>query len=168
MKIYVAGSSKNFVIPQLVMKLLVKDGYEITHDWSCEVKDNLLVDLTESEMESIAIIDAKAVMDADVVVLVYHDGQGCGKYTELGIAIGKNIDVIVFAPYCQKTFGNKVFFFHPGVHAHVYSYEDLVKELKLLIPPKFNYDKEKGLLTFKKALTTQDWVEVRRAIDTPS
>lgn len=135
--IYVAGSSKNFPLPELLMRLLEKDGYNITHDWTTEVKGNYLEGkLNEVEKQEIAIADANAVMAADLMVIVYPGdfSEGCGLYTELGIAIGKNIKVILYAPYQQKDFVSKVFLYHPIVHSVVYSYEELLETLSKLEP----------------------------------
>src|SRR5687768_7079977 len=88
MKIYVAGKYEEKRRVRQVQDKLKAAGHAIIHDWTREPK-------TWSRA-AVALADRQAVMDAEAYVGVFEkDLPYKGAFTEMGIAIAKNIPIYI-------------------------------------------------------------------------
>jgi nucleoside 2-deoxyribosyltransferase len=113
MKIYVAGkwSHKDFITEQ--MKLLQEMGYQITHNWT----KNESITRSPEELSKFAELDVNGVLHADVV-LVYmtdKDYPYRGTFTEIGVALGSNKQILIVCPDKDSYCRTNCFFYHPHI-----------------------------------------------------
>lgn len=99
MKIYVAG--KNLNRAETVMSLLRTNGHVITYDWTRTLSDG--------PTRNIAVKEAQAVRDADVLVYLWESDQESARY-ETGMAMGLEKPIVVSGK-------DDAFFFQlPNIH----------------------------------------------------
>ncbi len=105
MKIYVASKFENKELVKEVQEELIREGHSITHDWSNESDAGKTGIELENYQARCAQQDFDGVKNADLVLLINH--QGCkGTYTEFGIALALNKYVVIVKPELT----NQVFF----------------------------------------------------------
>lgn len=121
MKVFVTGKAGEEDAARQAMQLLRQAGHEITFDWTT-IPHLKPYDKNISESRSAAILEAKGVMDADIIVLLAHE-RGVGMYVELGIAIAKNKPVYVVGNITPT-----MFLFHPIVR-RVNDVSEILKHL---------------------------------------
>ena len=90
MKIYIATGLKNFERQRELAKQLVKEGHEITYDWTVHGSVN---DEPESVKAEVSTNEVQGVLDADAVVVLLPGGRGTN--FEFGQAIGLGKPVIL-------------------------------------------------------------------------
>lgn len=84
MKFYVASGMKNCKLVNYYAKVLKENGWEQTHDWVANVRDDASIeDITEY-----AKLESQGVANADVVILLLPAGRGA--HIELGMAMALN------------------------------------------------------------------------------
>lgn len=98
MRVYVAGSTKGISRVQHVMAECQRGGHEITFDWTGaegEIRADWSSDIGRAN--ELATVERDAVLSADALVLVAppKDVAGLGCWTEVGIAIGRPIPVVL-------------------------------------------------------------------------
>ena len=97
MKIYVAGASKEVQTSIKYITKLKEAGFEITHDWTVEVTENINKGgsdktLTREERKKYATWDIKGVIAADILwVILPENSVGNGYWVELGAGIAVNV-----------------------------------------------------------------------------
>lgn len=109
MKFFVSGKIGDETTAQQVMNALKDAGHTISFDWT-SIRHLKPYDQNVSESREAAVLEARAVKDADVLVVAAHD-KGVGMYVELGIAIGAGVPVRVISADVSRT----MFFHHPLV-----------------------------------------------------
>ena len=90
-KFYVASSFKNIETVRYVSKELINRGYIHTYDWTKNEKASTLEDLREIGQK-----EKKAVIEADVIIVLFPAGKG--SHIELGIAIGLGKRIYLYSP----------------------------------------------------------------------
>ncbi len=90
MKVYVASKFER--VPQVreIQERLKRDGHVIVADWTSHSAAGKRGEDLVRYLQSCAENDAQGVADADAIVLL-HDDNCRGGFTELGIAIGYNM-----------------------------------------------------------------------------
>lgn len=104
-----------------VMHILRKAGHEITFDWTT-IPHLRPYDINSSAARDAALLESRAVKDADILVLIPHE-RGVGLFVELGIAIGAGIPIRVITKGESQT----MFFHHPLVK-RLASVDELISE----------------------------------------
>lgn len=94
MKVYVATKFEDKRFASFWMGLLRAAGIEITHDWSAAEQDSD-AQATDEERTEHAMLDFQGVLDADLVWILAPKASGSGCWTEMGIALGRNIPVVL-------------------------------------------------------------------------
>jgi hypothetical protein len=127
MKVYVSCASERADLANEVMQHLQDEGHAVTFDWTIDISNEDSMD-----SEELAARAGKAVMSvlaSDVLVLlVTKDMHSRGSMIEVGIALGKDIAVLV----AELEEGFRHFFsYHPKVwRAH--SVMGIVKQLSAM------------------------------------
>lgn len=109
MKFYIATGFKNVVEHNRVRDILVKEGHEITYDWT------LVEETSDSSMHSlIAIAEIEGVREADFLVVILPGKLGT--HAELGAALALDKPIILCG---EMEPGNRgldcIFHLHPNV-----------------------------------------------------
>lgn len=107
------------------MNALRNAGHTISFDWT-SIRHLKPYDQNASESREAAVLEARAVKDADVLVVAAHD-KGVGMYVELGIAIGAGVPIRVISGDASRT----MFFHHPLVRI-VESVDEIIAEYQTL------------------------------------
>lgn len=109
LRVYVAGASaERHERVRPVMARLRAAGIEITHDWTEAMHEAWSVEdgdamVPESMRDWYARQDRDGVMSADVVVLLAPDGPSTGAWVELGLAIGREVPIVVSGRNARRT-----------------------------------------------------------------
>ena len=122
MKVFVTGKAGEEHTAREAMQLLRQAGHEITFDWTT-IPHLKPYDKNIAESRQAAILEAKGVLEADIVVLIAHE-KGVGMYVELGMAIAKNKPVYVIGNITPT-----MFLFHPIV-TRVKNMTEVLRHLK--------------------------------------
>ncbi|MED1864555.1 group-specific protein [Fictibacillus nanhaiensis] len=131
MKFYVASGFENIErVKKLGEDLQNKLHWQLTYDWTVNDRAETKEDLTE-----IGIKEYKAVMEADVTIVILPGGKGC--HTELGIALGNKKIVILHDPegVLQKLSEAITFYFLP----QIIHWNGVVEELPALCSSSDHY-----------------------------
>lgn len=102
-KVYIASSLANYLRVQVLRDRLALFNIEVTHDWTehspwVGAEKPLRGESArnqEDKLREAAHLDRRGVLDADVVIGLLPGGVG--SHTELGMALGRNIPVILYA-----------------------------------------------------------------------
>jgi len=89
MNIYVAGKWEETEAVRAVQELVRQAGHIVSYDWTRYLKD--------LPLRLQAIADLEGVLQADAVIFLNHP-RCAGAFTEIGIAIGQQIPVVVVKP----------------------------------------------------------------------
>lgn len=84
MKFYVGSGMRNCKLVNHYANLLIESGWEQTHDWVKNVND----DVSKDDMMKYASLEARGIIDADVVIIILPAGRG--DHIELGMAMALN------------------------------------------------------------------------------
>lgn len=92
MRIYVAGSSVELERAERVMDALRLECFEITHDWTKDVRANTAAartdaDLTDHEAKAFASTDLRAIERAHLLLFLAPTTPTRGAWVELGYAL---------------------------------------------------------------------------------
>ena len=90
-KFYVTSSFKNRQAVRSVSKGLKEKGFIQTYDWT---ENNRAPEI--GELKRIGLLEKKAVMDADFLIVLLPAGKG--SHIELGIALGLEKPVYLYSP----------------------------------------------------------------------
>ena len=132
MKFYVASGVPNAEKVNLAARALERAGHERTSDWSRHGDVSAESYARKSE---VARLEAQAVMDAELVVLLLPGRFGT--HAELGVALStsRNKRVLLWSetpdPF-DGTSGFCVFYHHPAVERFVCPFEELLGYLETL------------------------------------
>ena len=132
MKFYVASGVPNAEKVNLAARALERAGHERTYDWTRHGDVSAESYARKSE---VARLEAQAVMDAELVVLLLPGRFGT--HAELGIALATaaNKRILLWsetsAPF-DGAEGFCVFYHHPVVERVVCPFEELLDQLKTL------------------------------------
>jgi nucleoside 2-deoxyribosyltransferase len=123
-KIYLAGSSKEWKKCRLMMVALRAAGHDITYDWTVDVEEYGEGNVVSGDV-AIEIVDndISGVNRAQVVVVV-SSGLSIGKWIELGYAMAKNKKIIFVGE------PNTIFKYHYTIAATAYTIRDVIRLLK--------------------------------------
>ena len=125
MKFYIGSSLKNSKIVDYFTKELEKGGWEHTYNWSKNIgKSETVQDLTKY-----AVLEKKAIMESDVVIIILPGGRGTN--VELGMALALNKKIYLCSEN-EKEFSkeNTVSFYElPSIKKICGSREDIIKEI---------------------------------------
>lgn len=90
-KFYVASGFKNKQAVRSVSKCLKEKGFIQTYDWTANNRASEI-----KELKRIGLLEKKAVMDADFLIVLLPAGKG--SHIELGIALGLEKPVYLYSP----------------------------------------------------------------------
>jgi hypothetical protein len=94
MKFYVASSVENMEAAKLMMESLKEKGHKITFDWTTyEIPKDLPENIKDALKRDLSDRAVSGVMTADVLVLLLPGRRGA--YTELGMALGSQHQVVI-------------------------------------------------------------------------
>lgn len=102
MWVYVAGKFEHKAAVRAIQASVQDRGHTITHDWTQEDLGSRTGLAAHSYLRECAKADVEGVINADVIILL-NNPNGFGLMVELGVAIAKNIPVIVVAPELRDT-----------------------------------------------------------------
>nr|WP_039813039.1 nucleoside 2-deoxyribosyltransferase [Jeotgalibacillus malaysiensis] len=91
MKFYIASGFINKEKVQYVGQHLLKQGYQLTYDWTVNERASTL-----EELQSIGQKEKDAVIEADFLVVLLPGGKGT--HIEMGIALGHGKQVFLYSP----------------------------------------------------------------------
>ena len=117
MKIYIATKLDNMERHQQLSHALKIGGVTLTYDWTIH---GSVKSTSVGRIRTVAMAEAKGVEDSDVVIVILQGGRGT--HTELGMAIGFNKPVILYAEpsladrVFEPTGETCAFYHHPSVH----------------------------------------------------
>ena len=132
MKFYVASGVPNAEKVNLAARALERAGHERTYDWTRH--GDVSAESPERKRE-VAQLEARAVMDAQLVVLLLPGRFGT--HAELGVALAtaQNKRVLLWsetsAPF-DGTSGFCVFYHHPSIERLVCPFDELLAFLETL------------------------------------
>jgi nucleoside 2-deoxyribosyltransferase len=109
MKVFVAAKWEEKAAARAMMAEVTAEGHTITHDWTQADPDQIHPDNMADFLRQCAMDDADGVLMCDVLVLLAHP-NGRGMFVEEGIAIAKNIPVVVV----KRELGENIYFHMPG------------------------------------------------------
>jgi hypothetical protein len=124
MKVYVASKFENTKVVQEAYKNLLLKGHTITHDWTLENAEGMTGEALHAYLQGCAERDLAGVEAADALLLINH-ANGCGMYTELGIALASNKFIVVID---GKKPPHNIFF----NLTHIHHAKDLGDAIKIL------------------------------------
>jgi nucleoside 2-deoxyribosyltransferase len=118
MKVYVASSfyRKNDV--RAIHRVLREAGHEVTEDWTAADAAGLEGVALANYLRRGAEADIRGVLTADVLVIL-HDDRGRGMATEFGVALAREIPVIVIGAHSPSDYEMKNVFYHLCEILHV-------------------------------------------------
>jgi hypothetical protein len=141
-KAYVAGKFMDFEKIRVVMTELKNEGIEITHDWTQNeaATENRHYDICSGEdtkrMGMFGRYDVEGVKSADVLVVIMDQCEYPyrGTWTEVGVALGSDIPIILYCPQpgYQNKNKNNVFFWDAQI-THVKTKRELMYRLQKMI-----------------------------------
>ncbi len=94
-KFYVASSFRNLESVSYITKLLKKEGYTLTYDWTQHAKKKELRSLSFDDLRDIGIREKNGILESDFIVVLLPGGKGT--HTELGIALGQEKKVFLYS-----------------------------------------------------------------------
>jgi hypothetical protein len=127
MKFYVASGVPNAERVNLVADVLNAKGYTRTYDWT---RHGSVADAAPERKREVAALEASAVLDAELVILLLPGRFGT--HAELGLAIASaaNKRILLWsetdAPFTGES-GFCVFYHHPAVERMVCTFADFLK-----------------------------------------
>lgn len=137
-KVYVAGKFTDPASVNKVQEICRQNGCEVTYDWTKHV-DTLLdpnVDVDDLNiLKEKADADIQGVLGADFVIVLFLDPKYAyrGTWTEIGIAIGKNIPVyIVYIDEVDCYFKTNIFFYSSKVLCCPITYDTFDDRVKMI------------------------------------
>jgi len=127
MELYVAGKFSDKKQIKEYMNELVKLGHSITHDWTSFESENA----DQNKMAQSAVKDVEAVKECDVLIAFLTDPQYAyrGTFSEIGIALGTDKEIIVVNSDEQAYCTTNVFYHHPDI-IHVKTWDELLPQLE--------------------------------------
>ena len=117
MRVYVAAALVDAPAVRAVQDWARSVGHEVVHDWTSAADAEVRDYLAEPDASArIASTDLRAVLEADLVVVLATGAPARGLYVELGAALacverGEAKEVVVVG----EGLGDSVFFQHPAV-----------------------------------------------------
>ena len=121
-RVYIATGLENAPKHKEVLALLAARGWELTYDWTPH--GSVEAETLERKQE-VACREVSGVQDADVLVVLMPGGRGT--HTEIGIALGACIPIVMFSEDTSLYNGHKrlcIFYVHPSI-THVSAIEDI-------------------------------------------
>ncbi len=121
---YIASSFQNVNKVHEIFKELKKNGYLETYDWT---KNN-----RTSSVESLRLIgeeERAAVLSADFLIVLLPAGKG--SHVELGIALGAEKKVFLYAPSIEVTSLDSTFYYLPEVTHVTGSIDELLMKITM-------------------------------------
>lgn len=91
-RVYIASRLERWFGVRRLRDALLKRGVAVTYDWTVH---GSVQHLGEARIAEVAEAEARGVIDADLVVVLLPGGRGT--HTELGIAIGAEVPVVLVA-----------------------------------------------------------------------
>ncbi|MBO4879069.1 MAG: group-specific protein [Clostridia bacterium] len=115
MRFYIAASFENASMAIKLSNLLVRNGHELTYDWTTHGDVRYA---GPRRMSEVAFNEYRTMRDAELVLVLLPAGSGT--HAELGMAIATrtNKRIIVWSPDGEEfSFDNKtcIFYYHPSV-----------------------------------------------------
>jgi len=123
MNIYIATSLSKASDHNRVRDTLLNGGYHLTYDWTVH---GSVKETTTFRLREVASNELRGVLSADVLVVLLPGGHGT--HTELGMALGSGMPVILHSTdpcYFEPGPSTNAFYHHESVHHVVSPYEDL-------------------------------------------
>lgn len=90
MKFYVASSFKNIPMVRAVSESLRSSGHHLTYDWTQNERAS-----TATDLERIGQEERKAILEADVVIVLLPGGKG--SHVELGLALALEKSIYLYS-----------------------------------------------------------------------
>ena len=133
MRFYIASALSNAERVRLVANMMERNGHQLTYDWAAA--GNVHADGAD-RMSEMAFFELRAVIDAELVLVMLPGGAGT--HTELGIALASrsNKRILIWTEDgseftdSENTCG---FYFHPAVERLVCSFEELMDKMGTMI-----------------------------------
>lgn len=116
MKFYIATGINNAYTHNIVRDLLIKEGHEITYDWTLH---GAVISKGLERCKEVCLLEIEGVYTADVVIVIWPGGRGA--HVELGIAIAskKQIHLVSCDPQILvPSPESSIFYFHPRIELH--------------------------------------------------
>ncbi len=129
MNVYLATKFTNAEGFQAVKKLLEDNGHTLTHDWSQEDASKVPEAERPEYLQKCAMADAEGISAAECFVLLAVPNMS-GALTELGIALGLGVPVIILGAF-EEGNQNNIFYHLPvcGVFQHLKTTDALLRIL---------------------------------------
>lgn len=112
MKFYIASGLENKAAVQYVRDRLIEAGHIHTYDWTKNSRAT-----TEEQLQIIGTAERDAVRESDVVIVLLPGGKGT--HTELGIAIGLEKKIYIYANEKLNPVTATTFYYLDGIQ-HFY------------------------------------------------
>lgn len=133
MRVYVAGKFERVAEVREIQERLRADGHEIVADWTGHSAAGLSGVALEDYLRDCAESDAAGVKVADALVLL-HDDNCRGGFTEFGIALGAGKLVAVIGGRTAAPTRGPIFYFSRDVH-HFGTAEEVAAWLRWMSTP---------------------------------
>ncbi|WP_010097971.1 nucleoside 2-deoxyribosyltransferase [Ornithinibacillus scapharcae] len=122
MKFYIASGLENKENVQYVRDRLLEAGHIHTYDWT---KNNRAT--TEEELRAIGTAERDAVLESDVVIVLLPGGKGT--HTELGMAIGLEKKIYIYASEKLDPKAATTFYYLDGIKHFYGELEQFIREI---------------------------------------
>lgn len=129
MKVYVAAKYEAKDLTRTWYERLRAAGFTITHDWTNEDDAKAPAGGLDDYHRKCAEADVQGVVDADALLLIPHK-NGQGMFVEMGIAIARNIPIVVL--YDINIGTNRNDGFRPGVFFDLPNVRTVVNDVAAL------------------------------------
>ncbi|CAH1195664.1 hypothetical protein PAECIP111891_00718 [Paenibacillus allorhizoplanae] len=125
MRFYIASSFKNIDNVRNVAQQLKSRGFIQTYDWTTHTGINAL-----QELAAIGAKEKKAVLSADLFIIMLPAGKG--SHVELGLALGAGKTIFMYSATNEIYDMEKTCTFYqlPEVHKIIGTIDDLVSTIK--------------------------------------
>jgi nucleoside 2-deoxyribosyltransferase len=129
-RFYIATRLENAAGHARVRALLEERGHVLTYDWTAH---GSVQDQGEARLRQVAQAETSGVVTADAVIVLLPGG--CGTHAELGIAIGRDVPVVLHTDGQDERLWEAdrwcAFYAHPRV-VRVRTDQELLAELQLM------------------------------------
>lgn len=113
MKFYIASSLSNFNQVNTISNYLTSKGWEHTYNWA---KDGMVSNETLEQMIDVAVMEEKAVANADIVIIILPAGRG--SHVELGMSIAYRKKIYIYCEddrFFKADENTSALYWHPSV-----------------------------------------------------
>lgn len=122
MKFYLASGLENKENVQYVRDRLLEAGHIHTYDWTKNSRAT-----TEDALRSIGTAERDAVFDSDVVIVLLPGGKGT--HTELGMAIGLEKKIYIYASEKLDPTTATTFYYLDEIQQFYGELDDFIREI---------------------------------------